>query len=85
MTIKLSKAQLMQLKDIVRATRITRGVNKGQRKAGENYNFTHFDMRSFNSLIQNGLVKIAEYDHDECFATDSGYEVWLQNTQSKNN
>lgn len=74
----------MQLKDIVCATRITRGNNKGQRKHGENYNFSHFDMRSFNSLIQNSLVKIAEYNHDECFATNSGYNLWLQNTQSKN-
>lgn len=79
-TVKLTNTQAQQLNDVVTQTRITRGKNAGQRK-GSTISIEHFDMRSFNRLISCKLVAVSEYRHDEWYATEFGYNVWLQAKQ----
>lgn len=75
--MKLSPTQLKQLDDVVRETRITRGKNAGSRK--ETFiNVEHFDMRSFNKLIKEKLVSTSEYNTNDWYATDKGYQLWKE-------
>lgn len=77
--VKLNEAQNHQLADMVKATRITKGVNKGKRKDGISMCIRHFDLRSFNRLIHLKLVTVSEYNSEEWFATELGYQVWVEN------
>ncbi len=72
--MKLTPRQAKQLDDVVRATRITRGKNTGQRSQNS-MDIDHFDHRSFFGLISKKLVSPAEYGTG-WFASDLGFQVW---------
>ncbi|EOW9160806.1 hypothetical protein ACN1T8_001358 [Vibrio cholerae] len=78
--MQLSVAQLKQLDDVVKETRIIRGKNAGSRK-DTLINIDHFDMRSFNRLIALKLVAPSEYHHDGFYATELGYATWSASTK----
>ncbi|HGS4512434.1 TPA: hypothetical protein ACMDOZ_002130 [Vibrio cholerae] len=73
--MRLTVAQLKQLDDVVKETRIIRGKNAGSRKDSL-ININHFDMRSFNRLIALKLVAPSEYHYDGFYATELGYTAW---------